>query len=784
VRKALVGLVTLALAGGAGLALPASAVAAPAVVSAAVDTAEESAAVTDHLTSPMQDKADALRQEALTQVINGDATVMTRAGSQVVKMAGSKGSKDDTYVELAREQTDRIFVVLAEFGDERHPDYPDQDTDPDVAGPATFDGPLHNRIPEPAADDNTTVWQADYSKEHYEDLYFGAGESLRTYYETQSSGRYSVDGEVTDWVKLPYNEARYGRSNGYPCASTVCSNTWAMISDALEVWVEQQRAAGLSEAEITSEVAEFDQWDRYDYDGDGDFNEPDGYIDHFQIVHAGGDQADADPQQGEDAIWSHRWYAYYGNAGSDGPADNPLGGTQIGDTGIWVGDYTTQPENGGLSVFAHEYGHDLGLPDNYDISGGQGNAVEWWSLMAQSRLGAKGDPLGTKPGDIGAWEKLQLGWLDYEVIGTDEKRTLKLGPEEYNTARPQAAVVVLPPKEVTSELVAPYAGDYEWYSGSGNNLTNTLTRSVVLPDGSPQLTFQAAWDIEDCGPDPCDYAYVEVDSGDGFTPIAGTITTADEGDAIDGTSDGWQPASFDLSDYAGQTVDLRLRYSTDPAVAGNDADVPSGLFVDDVAVTAGGTTVFEDGAETLDDAWEADGFSRSTGTETTEYDNYYIAAHRSYVSYDRYLKTGPYNFGWASTKPDYVEHFPYQKGLLITYWDTSQTDNDVSVHPGQGRNLNVDAHPRTLYRSDGEPWRTRVQIYDAPFGKQRTDALTLHVEGKKSKIASRPGNAVFDDTRNYFDRNQLDHGVKLPKAGVRIVVTKEKKTLMTIRVTT
>ena len=38
-----------------------------------------------------------------------------------------------------------------------------------------------------------------------------------------------------------------------------------------------------------------DAWDRYDYDGDGNFNEPDGYIDHFQIVHAGGDQADGDP---------------------------------------------------------------------------------------------------------------------------------------------------------------------------------------------------------------------------------------------------------------------------------------------------------------------------------------------------------------------------------------------------------------------------------------------------------------------------------------------------------
>ena len=40
----------------------------------------------------------------------------------------------------------------------------------------------------------------------------------------------------------------------------------------------------------------------------------------------------------------------------------------IGNTGIWVGDYTMQPENGGLGVFAHEFGHDLGLPDLYDTS--------------------------------------------------------------------------------------------------------------------------------------------------------------------------------------------------------------------------------------------------------------------------------------------------------------------------------------------------------------------------------------------------------------------------------
>ena len=82
---------------------------------------------------------------------------------------------------------------------------------------------------------------------------------------------------------------------------------------------------------------------------------------------------------------------------------------------MWVGDYTMQPENGGLGVFAHEYGHDLGLPDNYDTSGGD-NGTGFWDLMsAGSYLGPGVEDLGARPGDMTAWDKFQLGWLNYEV---------------------------------------------------------------------------------------------------------------------------------------------------------------------------------------------------------------------------------------------------------------------------------------------------------------------------------------------------------------------------------
>ena len=57
---------------------------------------------------------------------------------------------------------------------------------------------------------------------------------------------------------------------------------------------------------------------------------------------------------------------------------------------------------------------------------------------------------------------------------------------------------------------------------------------MALPAGTATLTFQARWNIEDCGPDPCDYAYVEVDDGTGFKAIPGSITKAAEGNGIDG----------------------------------------------------------------------------------------------------------------------------------------------------------------------------------------------------------------------------------------------------------
>lgn len=802
---------SLALITGAGALTLAPAAAAPAAPDRSADEARSATA--DHvLPNPQAEKQEALRQQAWADVLSGEAMPETISGNTVLKVgqepgavrrgnarstAGrkTKGSgTQDQYVELSNERTDKVFVFLVDFGNQRHPDYPDQDTDPATAGPVTYEGPGFNEIPKPGPDDNTTQWRKKYNKKYYRDLYFGDGEvadSLKSYYERQSSGRYSVEGMVTDFTTVPFNQARYGRSNGYPCAGIVCSNTWNLVSDGMTQWVADQKAAGRTDAQIKKTVAQYDIRDRYDFDGDGNFDEPDGYIDRFQIIHSGGDQADGDPIYGEDAIWSHRWKAFQGTG--QGPTGNPDGGTQIGNTGIWVADYTIQPENGGISVVAHEYGHDLGLPDHYDTAASGDNPVNWWTLMAQSRVSDTGDQgIGTRAADLGVWDKLQLGWLDYETVVAGQDRTIDLGPHEYNSAKAQGVAVVLPDKLISATLPTPPEGSRQWYSGAGDGYESSMSRAdLAVPAGTTTMSLKAAWNIEE----DYDYGYFEVESpvGSGtWTPIdttsidPDTDATAESG--IDGVSDGYVDATFDLSAFAGQTIGFRARYVTDGAVQGQDPAISwSGLFVDDITVTNGATTVFADGAETSPNGWSLDGFSSVGASVDTAYDQFYLASNRAYVSYDKYLQTGPYNFSFPD-RPDFVEKFPYQDGLLVNYWDSSYSDNNTSQHPGGGLVLPIDANPQAHYNLQGDAWRGRIQTYDAPFGLQKSDSFYLTAGGQRSYVRGRAANPLFDDSdpNRYFqpfvDAGLPRVGVRTAGAGVRIRVLSQSGTSMRIRV--
>ncbi len=775
-RRSLGVLVGLATTAAATTTFSATASAQPTVQAGPHEASHSSHHRLDDRPAPMIKRQRALQRKASEMVVRGERKVQRKNGTDAVRIAPGQ------WVQYGVQDRAQILTFLVDFGSgSGYGTTCDQ-------GPA---GPVHNNIPKPDRKaDNTTYWEPNFDRSHYMDMFFNGlpdqgGESFRDFYQEQSSGRYWIDGDVSNWVQIPDREACFGVNE---------SNTdmTAFTQQAADAWYKQQKKQGKSDAQIKKYLSTFDQWDRYDHDGDGNFDEPDGYIDHFQSIRAGEDESAGAPAW---TVWAHRWYAGIAGQGSEGPAGNLLGGVQIGDTGFWIGDYTTEPENGGLGVFSHEFAHDLGLPDEYDTAGGS-NGTGYWTLMSSgSWMGHGKDFIGTTPSHMSAWDKLQLGWLDYETAKAGEKSTHMLGAAEHATKKAQALIVQLPKKSVTTDLGArAVEGEKFLSSGTGDDRTATATSpEFTVPDGG-ELTAKVNYQIEK----DWDYAFVEVstDGGESFEPVKTNLSSStnpngnNDGFGITGSSDEWVDLTADLSGFAGQKVQLRFRMVNDPA------SHERGFYVDDVKVG----NVLQTGFESDDPEWTLDKFLVTDGVETTEHDHYYIAENRQYIGYDTTLKQGPYNFGFGFSKPNWVEHYPYQNGMLVWYWDTTYTDNNASQHPGHGLILPVDSHASAItWKDHGSPVSNRIQPYDATFGLEPTDAITLHTEycgqetdGKCARVRvdtatakSMPGIRVFDDSdpNRYYDPANPQGSVIVGGTGVKIkVINSNKNGMMNVHV--
>jgi bacillopeptidase F (M6 metalloprotease family) len=101
----------------------------------------------------------------------------------------------------------------------------------------------------------------------------------------------------------------------------------------------------------------------------------------------------------------------------------------------------------------------------------------------------------------------------------------------------------------------------------------------------------------------------------------------------------------------------------------------------------------------------------------------------------------------------------------------------------------VDAHPEALKWSDGTVARNRIQTYDATFGLERTDPISLHRETKGGMttldVPSQPAVPVFDDSdpNAYYDAANPLGSVKVAGTGTQIRVVQSNRTgMMTIQV--
>ena len=469
--------------------------------------ADEKPNKSDNLKTPFQIKQDQLRKKGLQAKLAG------KAPGKVHEVA--KGQ----FVELVREATDRIFVVIAEFGNIRHPSFPDSFGGVPASDALEFDGPLHNNIPQPdRAVDNSTLWQEDYNEAHYEDMYFNR---MAEYYERQSSGRYSVVGDVTAWVKVPFNEARYGRDI---CGSIVCNNTWFLIRDAMSFWVQGQMAAGKTVAadhglpEDVRSVGSLRLRRRRQLHRARWLHRP--LPDRPRRRR---------PGSGRSAAGHRRYLEPPLVRGSSGGGPHGFPGVQrwlgrrLGvpvtvipnnPTGVWVGDYTIQPENGGLGVFAHEFAHDLGLPDLYDTSGNTGgaeNSTGFWTLMSSgANIGDGGpDGIGDAPtirrmGEVPARvARLRTcpGGIFYEVARVGQKSEHKLGRERASDHKEGSGRVRRPaPRSQETTIVdAPKTGTSFLEHDGRPVWTRTMTKSLRSRAGAAHSPQTSGMTMEDFG---------------------------------------------------------------------------------------------------------------------------------------------------------------------------------------------------------------------------------------------------------------------------------------------
>jgi len=217
---------------------------------------------------------------------------------------------------------------------------------------------------------------------------------LNAYYSEVSYGHISITGTVFGWYMLSHTMGYYGSDSKQPGDD---DNVQRLPQDALAMLPSNV------------DVTEFK---------------------YLVIVQAGQDQANDQNNVKSDEIWSRCQCSVFPNYENGTPARF---------RGKTFNNYAILSEDDGVGVFAHEWGHMLGLPDLYDASN-EKSYVGFWSLMDSGNDCCFNDA-DTTPSYIGGWGATILGWLNPTVSDPNAPiSALTLQPLES----PQATAMIIP----------------------------------------------------------------------------------------------------------------------------------------------------------------------------------------------------------------------------------------------------------------------------------------------------------------------------------------------------
>ena len=470
-------------------------------------------------------------KKTLAQLAFGAALVMTPLVSEAGETVSADPTSQAMVDNLAALQFDKLGYPQIQFDSinsiSARPDQPHRL----LVLPIRFSDKAFDRFEGDA--DQDLKYQA-----YFQNLLFAGGVmspeagTLSHYYRHQSRGQYNITGDVFATVELDRPQSYYG------APSQNSDGSWRSDQRSQELVQDALSAAVAAQPHFP--WADYDIWDPTDYDGDGNRDEPDGYLDHLVMVVSGGAQSschglykldekltpnaapDAVSQLSEDEqacahrMWPHRSIVAK-NLGKGPVVDgtlNPRSGIDIGN-GLWLVDYNLQSEYTDISTFIHEFGHSLGLPDIYARL--TSNSTGSWEVMSST--------VGGIPQEMSTWSRTVLGWMEPCIVkplgfGGDAAGSLNLKTmNDWSGDRDNPAVseacdsvmVILPPKRRTITLgpLIQNNGNQAVYSGQGNEMLRHLSRTFDLrdvPAGAPAiLRFDTWFEIES----EWDYLYIE-----------------------------------------------------------------------------------------------------------------------------------------------------------------------------------------------------------------------------------------------------------------------------------
>ncbi|MEW5924812.1 MAG: M6 family metalloprotease domain-containing protein, partial [Candidatus Zixiibacteriota bacterium] len=200
--------------------------------------------------------------------------------------------------------------------------------------------------------------------------------SMTEFYVENSYGTFFLQGDVYGWYRMPQTYAYY--VDGESGFGTYPQNAQALARDAVLA----------ADPDVNFAL----------YDTYGPSGVPDGEVDGLFVIHSGpGYEETGDVND----IHSHQWNLR----------------TALNLDGVTVYSYSMEPEERinthslvDMGVFAHEYGHVLGLPDlyDYDYIPETSEGLGRWSLMA----GGSWNNSGRTPAQMDAWCKSYVGFLE------------------------------------------------------------------------------------------------------------------------------------------------------------------------------------------------------------------------------------------------------------------------------------------------------------------------------------------------------------------------------------